>query len=267
MRYPRPSVLTLTTLGVLFCASASAELIELDRCIAEKCRKNGMYSDVQITEEQFIVYIDANRCSGQGYYCPTRYAGFKTKDGTALDSGDYIPGTPFEGTIKVYVPREYKGMYVYGINGSDRDDYLSLVDFEDFRDARETTQPVSEAPGQSTIDDLIETIKRGYDERDATLLASAFADDATLSGGELGNRQLSGSAEIRSHFEARLAHVGGAAIQFAADERVVEGRLAYLRGSFAFATGPRSPGRFLWVLRFSPELGWRIQSAAQLPLL
>jgi ketosteroid isomerase-like protein len=158
-------------------------------------------------------------------------------------------------------------MDVYGINGSDRDDYLSLVDFEDFRDAREKTQAASEEPGQSTIDELIEMIKRGYDEKDAALLASAFAADATLSGGELRGRQLTGSEEIRGHFEIRLYQADSSALVIDADERVVEGRLAYLRGSFSFSIGPRAAGRFLWVLRFSPELGWRIQSAAQLPLL
>ena len=76
-----------------------AETIELDRCIGRKCHRNGRYDSVQITEQHFIVYIDADRCPGHDNHCPTSYASFTAPDGTVVDSGDYRPGERTRATI------------------------------------------------------------------------------------------------------------------------------------------------------------------------
>ena len=47
---------------LLICTGLAAETIEIDRCIGGKCHRNGRWDSVQITEQNFIVYIDANRC-------------------------------------------------------------------------------------------------------------------------------------------------------------------------------------------------------------
>ncbi len=261
--------------GLLSCAGVAAETIEIDRCIARKCHRNGRYDSVQIAEKHFIIYIDANRCPGHDTYCPTSYAAFTAPDGTELDSGDYVPGERTRGTIKVYVPREYKGLYVKGINDSKRDDFLSLTDFEDFSDAREFTavkkteaarvSSVAAPKVETSIDALFSTLAQAYELKDAERAASAYSDDAAYLGH---GDTIRGRAAIRGMFadlfEGAEERNEALVLTFEHGERVVEGRLAYQTGYYTLKRkGPdgerASREKFVVVARFTKGIGWRFQ--------
>ena len=229
------------------------ETIDLDRCIGEKCKKNGRYAWVQITDENFIVYIDPNRCGGQAFYCPTSYDAFTTKDGDPLRTAKYELGSKTTDMIKVYVPREFKGMYIRGINGSDRDDYLSLVDFEDFRDARDVSEAgQQEAVREWSVDELLETFRAALAAKDAAAARAAFVDDATLA---LAGGTVEADA-IEATLQAWFATLA-AEPSWQSGERAVEGRLGYESGDLLIGDQRRG---YLIVLRYLPDLGWRIQS-------
>ena len=241
-----------------------AETIELDRCIGGKCHKNGRYDSVQINPQHFIVYIDADRCPGHDTHCPTSYASFTAPDGTVVDTGDYRLGERTRATIKVYVPRQYKGLYVRGINDTKRDDFLALTDFEDFSRARDV---VSKQPDvETSFDALFEMLAEAYEQKDADRAASAYGEDAAY----LGPRgdTVRGRAAIREEF-ARLFEQANEQgdeliLTFEHVERQIEGRLAYETGYYTLTRrGPEgersSRGKFVVVARFTKGKGWSFQ--------
>ncbi len=252
-----------TIVVALTCSGSAAETIELDRCIAGKCHRNGRYDAVQITDTHFIVYIDADRCPGHDTHCPTSYDAFTTPDGTHVDTGDYVLGKKTRDTIKVYVPRQYKGLYVKGINGSTRDDLLPLTDFEDFSRARNvvTRRPAVE----TSIDALFDMVSKAFETKDAERAAAAYAEDATYMGegdtirGRTAIREVFAGVFDRARDQGQLL-----TMTFERGERWVEGRLAYETGYFTLTRrGPEgervSRGKFVVVARFTEGLGWRFQ--------
>ncbi len=264
----RRSVLPRTALAALVfllaCTGLAAETIELDRCIGGKCHRNGRYDSVQITEQQFIVYIDANRCPGHNAHCPTSYASFTAPDGTALDTGEYRPGERERGTIKVYVPRQYKGLYVKGINGSERDDFLPLTDFEDFSRAREVASKQPEV--ETSIDALFVMLAEAYERKDADRAASAYGENASYMGPR--GDTVHGRAAIREAFAGLFERANEQGdeltLTFEHVERIVEGRLAYETGYYTLTRrGPEgersSRGKFVIVARFTKGKGWSFQ--------
>ncbi|TDI46155.1 MAG: DUF4440 domain-containing protein [Acidobacteria bacterium] len=264
----RRSVMPRTALAVLVfmlpCTGLAAETFELDRCIGGKCHRNGRYDSVQITEQHFIVYIDANRCPGHDAYCPTSYASFTAPDGTALNTGDYRLGDRTRGTIKVYVPRQYKGLYVKGINGSRRDDFLSLTDFEDFMRARDVA--VRKPEIETSIDALFTLLAEAYALKDADRAASAYGENASYMGPR--GDTVHGRAAIREVFAGLFEQANEQGdeltLMFEHVERVVEGRLAYETGYYTLTRrGPEgeriSRGKFVVVARFTKGKGWSFQ--------
>jgi len=249
---------------MLACTGLAAETIELDRCIGGKCQRNGRYDSVQITEQHFIVYIDADRCPRHDTHCPTSYASFTAPDGTALDSGNYRPGERTRGTIKVYVPRQYKGLYTKGINGSKRDDFLALTDFEDFTRARDVASKQPQV--ETSIDTLFAILAEAYERKDADHAASAYGETAAYMGPR-GDTVL-GRAAIRAVFAGLFERADEQGdeltLTFEHVERVVEGRLAYETGYYTLTRhGPdgerSSRGKFVVVARFTEGEGWSFQ--------
>ena len=264
------AILGLLALVLLPAQAQETETIEVDRCIAGKCHRNGRYREVLITPERFIVYIDANRCPGQDTYCPTSYAGFSAPDGTELDSGKYIPGEKTRDTIKVYVPRQYKGLYVKGINGSSRDDFLALTDFEDFSQARavEAARPEVE----TSLDALFERLTEAHVDLDAMAAASAYAADASYMPQEGPAHR--GREAIETMFAALFdeSRERGETLRitFEHGARVIEGRVAYETGTYTLtvsgADGARSDRRkYVVVARYTKGLGWRFAVDAYSP--
>ena len=250
----------------------AAETIELDRCIAGKCHRNGRYDSVQITEENFIVYIDADRCPGRDTHCPSSYDSFTSPDGTALDSGGYRLGESTRATIKVYVPRQYKGLYVRGINGTQRDDFLALTDFEDFSRARDVVRKQPDV--EISIDALFDLLAEGYEKKDPDRAASAYAEDAAYLGPK--GDVVRGRAAIREAFAALFDGASEEGDQltltFEHVERVVEGRMAYETGYYTLTRrGPEGErqhrGKFVVVASFVRGRGWsfRVDSYSPAP--
>lgn len=246
------------------CTALAAETIELDRCIGGKCHRYGRWDSVQITEQHFIVYIDTDRCPGHDAHCPTSYASFTAPDGTVLDSGDYRPGERTRGTIKIYVPRQYKGLYVKGINGGKRDDFLALTDFEDFSRARDVASKQPEV--ETSIDALFEMLAEAHAQKDADRAASAYVEDAAYMGPR--GDTVRGRTAIREAFAGlfqRAKEQGEAlTLTFEHGDRVVEGRLAYETGYSTLtrrgAEGESSSrGKFVVVIRFTKGRGWGFQ--------
>jgi uncharacterized protein (TIGR02246 family) len=262
---PWGRVLFKTSFVLVACIVAwsgiAAETIELDRCIAGKCHRNGRYDSVQITEEKFIVYIDADRCPGRDTHCPSSYDSFTSPDGTVLDTGGYQPGDKTRGTIKVYVPRQHKGLYVRGINGTQRDDFLALTDFEDLSQARDVAK---KQPGvETSIDALFDVLAQAYEEKDPDRAASAYAEDAAYLGPNGDTRR--GRAAIREAFAELFdgANKKGEelTLRFEHVDRVVEARMAYETGYYTLTRrGPDgeriSRGKFVVVVRFVRGRGW-----------
>ncbi len=253
----------VTILAALICGGIAAETIELDRCIGGKCHRNGRYDAVQITADYFIVYINADRCPGRSTHCSTSYDSFTAPDGTALETGGYVLGERTRGTIKVYVPRQYKGLYVGGINGSKRDDLLALTDFEDYSQARNV---VSKQPDvETSIDMLFDMVSEAFATQDADRAAAAYAKDASYMGD---GDTVRGRAAIRETFaevfDAAREQGEELAMAFDRGERVVEGRLAYETGYFTLTRrgqqGERiSRGKYVVVMRFTEGQGWSYQ--------
>ena len=265
-----PRTLLAALALTLLCTGVAAETIELDRCIRGKCHRNGRYDSVQITEQQFIVYIDANRCPEHDAHCPTSYASFTAPDGTALDTGEYRPGERERGTIKVYVPRQYKGLYVKGINGSKRDDFLPLTDFEDFSRAREVASKQPEV--ETSIDTLFAMLAEAYERKDADLAAATYGENAAYMGPR--GDTVRGRAAIREIFAdlfERANEQGDAlTLTFEHGERAIEGRLAYETGYYTLTRrGPEgersSRGKFVVVARFTRGKGWNFQVDSSSP--
>ncbi len=253
----------VTVAAALLCGGLVAETIELDRCIAGKCHRNGRYDSVQITDEYFIVYIDTDRCPGHDTHCPTSYESFTAPDGTALETGGYVLGERVRGTIKVYVPRQYKGLYIGGINGTKRDDLLALTDFEDYTQARNVVpkQPAVE----TSIDALFETVSEAFATKNAERAAAAYAEDASYLGD---GDTIRGRAAIRDVFaevfDAARERGEDLTLTFDHGERVIEGRLAYETGHFTLTRrGPKgervSRGKHVVVMRFEEGRGWSFQ--------
>ncbi len=249
---------------MLACTELAAKTIELDRCIGGKCHRNGRYDSVQITEQHFIVYIDADRCPGRDTHCATSYASFTAPDGTALDTGDYRLGERTRGTIKVYVPRQYKGLYTKGINGSKRDDFLALTDFEDLTRARDVATKQSEV--ETSIDTLFVMLAEAYERKDADRAASAYGENAAYMGPR--GDTVHGRAAIRQVFAGLFERANEQGdeltLTFEHVERVIEGRLAYETGYYTLTRrGPdgerSSRGKFVIVARFTKGKGWRFQ--------
>jgi uncharacterized protein (TIGR02246 family) len=256
--------------AMLMTAGLFAETIELDRCIGGKCHRNGRYDSIQITEQFFVVYIDADRCPGQDVHCATSYGEFLAPDGTPLDSGDYRPGRKTRGTIKVYVPRQYKGLYIKAIDGSGRDDFLPLTGFEDFSRVRdkETQRPDVEA----SIDTLFDVLAEAYKTTDADRAASVYSENAAYMGPR--GDPIRGRTGIREAFavlfEAARADGEFLILTFEHEERIVEGRLAYETGYYTLTRrGPggerSSRGKFVFVARFVEGTGWRFQVDSHSP--
>jgi len=249
---------------MLVCTGLAAETSELDRCIAGKCHRNGRYDSVQITERHFIVYIDADRCPGHDTHCPTSYASFTAPDGTAMDAGDYRLGERTRATIKVYVPRQFKGLYVGGINGTKRDDFLALTDFEDYSRARDV---VSKQPDvEISLDALFEILVQAYEQKDADGAASAYGEDAAYMGPS--GDTVRGRDAIRETFAGLFERANEQGdeltLTFEHVERTVEGRLAYETGYYTLTRrgpeGERSSRRkFVVIARFTKGRGWSFQ--------
>ena len=242
----------------------TAETIELDRCVGGKCHRNGRYDSVQINAQNFIVYIDADRCPGHDTHCPTSYDSFTAPDGTVLDTGDYRPGERTRGTIRVYVPRQYKGLYVRGINGTKRDDFLALTDFEDFSRARDVVSKKPDA--EISFDALFEMLAEAYEQKDADRAAAVYGEDAAYMGPR--GDTIRGRHAIRASFEElfeRAKERGDElTLSFEHVERAVEGRLAYETGYYTLTRrGPEgersSVGKFVVVARFTKGKGWSFQ--------
>jgi hypothetical protein len=109
-------------------ASAGERTFDVDSCLGENC-KNGRVRTVTVTDDDFIVVIDPNRC-GRGRYCPTSYGAFVLENGVSARVDGYELGTLTDLQFTVYVPRAYKKLFVEEIGRRDRFASLDLEVYE-----------------------------------------------------------------------------------------------------------------------------------------
>jgi uncharacterized protein (TIGR02246 family) len=162
------------------------------------------------------------------------------------------------------VPRQYKGLYVKGINGNKRDDFLWLADFEDFTPARDVATRKPEV--EISIGALFATLAEAYERKDADRAASVYGENASYMGPR--GDTIHGRAAIREAFAGLFERANEQGdeltLTFEHVERIVEGRLAYETGYYTLTRrGPEgersSRGKFVVVARFTKGKGWSFQ--------
>ena len=148
--------LLLLLLGVFPRASAAERVrVPLDECIGKGC-KFGKYVEITVTEKQFILTIDPNRCREMVYYCPTSYKAFQFEDGTPARVEGYELGKKSTDRFTVYIPRKYDTLFIIAPRKSDRDPVFDLRPFDKYLPAAGVaaaeTVPAEAVPEADEVD-------------------------------------------------------------------------------------------------------------------
>ena len=121
-----PGLLALTV--AMPGGATESESIRVDICLGGKC-KNGRLHSVTVTPELFIVHINPDRCNRR-YHCPTSYESFTVEGGVPVRVRGYELGTKSTDRFTVSVPRQYKALFIHGINRSESFATVDLRPYE-----------------------------------------------------------------------------------------------------------------------------------------
>jgi hypothetical protein len=157
------TILLLISLSLLLGTPLSAEeTFRVKKCLGGSC-KNGRVHTVTVTGEYFIVTIDPRSCTVSHLHCPNLYGSFTVEGDEPVRVEGYEPGTRTEKMFTVYVPRQYKRLFVDGINKRKKFATIELHPYEKYVGEGAAAAAVVTTRPTSAVDEPTSTENRNPD--------------------------------------------------------------------------------------------------------